>query len=55
MVCAVVRQGSYGLQDPSRKGGSDEGSNPKKSWWVVEYRGIYFFQALSMPHGREVL
>ncbi len=28
---AVVRQGSYGLQDPSRNGGSDEGLNPKKS------------------------
>ena len=33
MVYALVRQGSYSLQDPLRKGGSDEavGSVPKKS------------------------
>ncbi len=44
MGYAVVRQGSYSLQDPSRKGGSDVGHNPKKSGWVVEYGGLYFFK-----------
>ena len=40
----LVRQGSYGSQDPDRKGGSDEWLAPRKqSWWVVEYGGLYFF------------
>ena len=39
-----VRQGSYGLQDLSSKGGSDEGIKARKtSWCVVEYGGLYFF------------
>ena len=39
-----VRQGSYGSQDPDRKGGSDEWFAPRKqSWWVVEYGGLFFF------------
>jgi hypothetical protein len=47
-----VRQGSYGSQDPSRKGGSDEGIKAqKKSWCVVEYGGLYFFLTMSKPRG----
>ena len=41
-----VRQGSFGLQDPDRKGGSDEWltETPRKqSWWVVKYGRLYFF------------
>jgi hypothetical protein len=40
----IVRQGSYGSINPTRKGGSDEGEETQKqSWWVVEYGGLYFF------------
>jgi hypothetical protein len=46
MEYAVVRQSSSGSQDPSRKGGSDEWYNPKKSWWVVEYGGLNFFSSI---------
>jgi hypothetical protein len=45
VACVHVRQGSYGLQDPSSKGGSDEGIKAqKKSWCVVENGGLYFFE-----------
>ncbi len=44
MAYVLIWQGSYSLQDPSRKGGSDEGVKArKKSWCVVEYGGLYFF------------
>ena len=47
MNCAEyvpARRGSYGSQDPDRKGGSDEWLAARKlSWWVVEYGGLYFF------------
>ncbi len=54
MMYDSVRRGSYGLQDPSRKGGPDEDIKAqKKSWCVVEYRGlyIYIFWTLSKPRG----
>jgi hypothetical protein len=39
----VVRHGSYGLQDPVRKGGSDEGEKkPKTRAVVIKYGELYF-------------
>jgi hypothetical protein len=51
-----VRRGSFGLQDPSRKGGSDEGvKTRKKSWCVVEYGGVFFFEQCQCHVEWEVL
>ncbi len=44
MEFVVVRHSSYGLHDPVRKGGSDEGEEKSKSRAVViEYGGLYIF------------
>ncbi len=44
MEYVVVRHGSYGLHDPVRKGGSDEGEeNPESRAVVIEYRGLNIF------------
>jgi hypothetical protein len=43
----VVRHGSYGLHDPVRKGGSDEGKEkPKSRAVVIEYGGLYLFDSV---------
>jgi hypothetical protein len=56
VVSVPVRQGSYGLQDPSRKGGSDEGVKAqKKSWCVVEYGVLHFFELCQRHVEWEVL
>jgi hypothetical protein len=47
---AFAKQGSFGFQDPTRKGGSDEGEKkPKKELVRVEHGGWYFFEEVSMP------
>ncbi len=47
MEYVVVRHGSYGLHDPVRKEGYDEGEEkPKSRAVVIEYGGFYFFDGV---------
>ena len=43
----LARQGSYGLHDPTRKGGSDEGEEkPEKRAWLSTEGCIFFGRCL---------
>ena len=54
----VARRGSYGSQDPTRKGGSDEGEEKLEKElvgsWKLDMEGcIFFFRAVSVPFDGE--
>ena len=47
MESVVARRGSYGSQDPTRKGGSDEGEEKPEKELVGSWirRVVYFFSS----------
>jgi hypothetical protein len=55
VVCVVVRRGSYGSQDPTRKGGSDEGMDKpeKRACGELDTEGCIFFPAMYVPYCRQ--
>jgi hypothetical protein len=53
LLCVVVRRGSYGSQDLTRKRGSGEGEKKPKKELVggqLDGAGLYFFLAMTHPY-----